>query len=79
MKRLAENQMILKSNIFTADIIIGPRSNTLSNTKQYFYFLVARNYIWSCKAREVLPKIRKISEFSILFSILESSILKNNK
>ena len=55
-KWLAENQIKLKSNIFTPDITIGLRSDTLSNTKQYFYFLVARYYIWSCKMKEVLPK-----------------------
>lgn len=55
-KWLAENQIKLKSNIFTPDIIIGLRSDTLSNIKQYFYFLVARYYIWFCKTKEVLPK-----------------------
>ena len=40
MKWLAENQIILKSNIFTPDIIIGLRSDTLSNTKQYFTSLL---------------------------------------
>ena len=34
MKWLAENQIKLKSEIFTPDIIIGLRSDTLSNTKQ---------------------------------------------
>ena len=70
---LAENQIKLKSNIFTPDIIIGLRSDTLSNTKQYFYFLVAIYYIWSCKTMEVLGKIKKISEFSIFLVFLESS------
>ena len=55
---LAENQIKLKSNIFTPDIIIG-----LSNIKQYFYFLVARYYIWSCKIKEGLPKIERFSSF----------------
>ena len=39
MKWLAENQIKLKSEILIPDIIIGLRSDTLSNTKQYFYFL----------------------------------------
>ena len=68
MKRLAKNKIKLKSNIFTADLIIGLKSDTLFITKQYFYFLVARYYLWSCKTKEVLPKI-KIFQFSILFSI----------
>jgi len=63
-KWLAENQIKLKSNIFTPDIIIGLRSDTVSNTKQYFYFLAARYYIWSWKTNEVLPKIE---DFLVLF------------
>lgn len=62
-KWLAENQIKLKSNIFTPDIIIGLRSDTLSNIEQYFYFLVARYYIWSCKTKEVLPKIERFPCF----------------
>ena len=42
MKWLAANQITLKSEILTPDIIIGLRSDTLSKTKQCFYFLVAR-------------------------------------
>ena len=38
---VAENQIKLEANIFTPDIIIGLRSDTLSNIKKYFYFLVA--------------------------------------
>ena len=52
MKWLAENQVKLAS-----DIIIGLRSDALSNTKQYFYFLGFRYFVCSCKTREVLPKI----------------------
>ena len=63
MKWLAENQIKLKSNIFTPDIIIGLRSDTLSNTKQYFYFLAARYYIWSCKTKEVLSKIERFPSY----------------
>ena len=62
-KWLAENHTNLKSNIFTPDIIIDLRSDTLSNTKQYFYFLVARYYMWSCKIKEVLPKIEIFPSF----------------
>ena len=56
-KWLAKNQRKLKSEILTPGIIIGVRSDTLHNKKQYFYFLVARFYIWSCRIKEVLPKI----------------------
>ena len=40
MKWLAKNQKKLKSNIFTADLIIGLKSDTLFNTKQYFTSLL---------------------------------------
>ena len=63
IKWLAENQIKLKSSIFTSDIIISLRSDTLSNTKQYFYFLAARYYIWSCKTKEILPKIERFLSF----------------
>ena len=63
MKWLGENQIKLKSEIFTPDIIIGLRSDTLSDTKQYFYFLVARYYNWSCRTKEVLPKIERFPSF----------------
>ena len=63
MKWLAKNQMKLKSEILTLDIILGLRSDTLQNIKQYFYFLVARYYIWSCRIKEVLPKIERFTSF----------------
>jgi len=63
IKWLAENQIKLKSNIFTPDVIIGLRSDTLSNTKEYFYFLVARYYIWTCKTKEVFPKLERFPSF----------------
>ena len=62
MKWLAKNQIKLKSEILTPDIIIGLRSDTLHNTKQYFYFFVAR-YYRSCRIKEVLPKIEKFPSF----------------
>ena len=43
--------------------IFEVKSHTLSNTKQYFYFLVARYYKWSCKTKEVLPKIESFPSF----------------
>ena len=63
MKWLAKNQTKLKSEILTPGIIIGLRLDTLHNTKQYFYFLVARFYIWSCRIKEVLPKIERFPSF----------------
>ena len=31
--------------------VLGLKANFFSNIKQYYYFLVARYYIWTCKAR----------------------------
>ena len=70
MKWLAKNQIKPKSEILTPDVIIGLRSDTLSNTKQYFYFLVARCYIWACRIKEVLPKIERFPNLLFFFSIL---------
>ena len=70
MRWLAENQIKLKSEILTLDITIGLRSDTLSKTKQYFYFLVARYYIWSCRIQEVLTKIERFPSF--LFFLVPS-------
>ena len=72
MEWLAENQIRLKSEILTPDIIIVLRSDTLSNTKQYFNFLVARYYIWSCKIKEVLPKIERFPSL-LSFLVLSDS------
>jgi len=46
MRWLAENQIKLKSEILTLDITIGLRSDTLSKTKQSFYFFVATYYTY---------------------------------
>jgi len=72
MKWLAKNQMKLKSEILTPDITIGLRSDRLHNTKQYFCFLVARYYIWSCRIKEVLPKIERFPSF-LSFSVPSDS------
>ena len=56
MKWLVKNQIKLKSEILTLDIIIGLRSDTLSNKKHYFYFLVARYYIWPCRIKKCSQK-----------------------
>ena len=63
MNWLAENKIKQKFNILTPNIIIGLRSDTLSNTKQYFYFLVGRYYIRSSKTKEVRPKIERFHSF----------------
>ena len=64
MKWLAENQIKLKSEIFTLDLIISLRSDTLDiQHKAGLYFLVPRCYIWSCRIKEVLPKIERFPSF----------------
>ena len=77
MKWLAESQIKLKSDIFTPDIIIGLRSDTLSNTNQYFYFLAARYYIWSYKTKEILSRIERFPGF--LSSLVPSVPKPQNK
>ena len=60
MKWLAANQITLKSEILTPDIIVGLRSDTLPNTKQYFYLLLALHMVRGIKELSA-PKNRKIS------------------
>ncbi len=67
MKWLAQNQIMLKSNTLAPAIIIGLRSDILSHTKQYFYFLVARYFIWTCRTKEVNPKIEGFPGFPSSF------------
>ena len=49
MKWLAANQITLKSEILTPDIIVGLRSDTLPNTKHYFYLLLALHMVRGIK------------------------------
>jgi len=51
-------------------------ADTLFNTKQYFYFLAARYYIWSCKTKEVIPKIGRFPNFLSSLEPLESKTSK---
>lgn len=75
---LAKNQIILKTNIFTPAIILGLSSDTLYHTKQYFYFLVARYFIWTCKTQETLPKIERFPGFLSAFSGFFNKQIKKN-
>ena len=61
IKWLAENQIKLKSEILTPDVIIGLRLDTLSNTKQYFYFLACQVLHMVLQNKGSAPKNRKIS------------------
>lgn len=47
---------------------LGLKANFFSNTKQYFYFLVARYYIWTCRTRKTNPKIEGFPSFLYTFS-----------
>ena len=55
---LIKNLILLKPNSsLSSAAVLGLKANFFSNTKQYFYFLVARYYIWTCRTRETNPKI----------------------
>ena len=41
-----------KSSLSSA-AVFGLKANFFSNTKQYFYFLVARYYIWTCRTLSI--------------------------
>ena len=63
---LIKNLIRLKPNSsLSSAAVLGLKANFFSNTKQYFYFLVARYYIWTCRTRETNPKIEGFSKLSI--------------
>ena len=61
---LIKNFISLKPNSsLSSAAALGLKANFFSNTKQYFYFLVARYYIWTCTTRETNPKIEGYPSF----------------
>ena len=54
---LIENQIVLKNNSLSPELILGLRSDVFFHTQQYFFFLVARFFIWINKIRETTSKI----------------------
>ena len=61
---LIKNLISLKPNSsLSSAVVLGLKYNFFSNTKQYFYFLVARYYIWTCRTRETNPKIEAFQAF----------------
>ena len=50
---------------------LGLKATFFPNAKQYFYFLVARYYIWTCKTCETNPKIEGFPGFLSTFSATE--------
>ena len=68
---LDKNHLSLEANIpFSPALVLGLKTDCISNTQQYFYFLVARYYIWICKFREKIPKIEG---FPFFLSCLDGS------
>ena len=69
---LNKNLISLKLNSsFSSAAVLGLNANFFCNTKQYFYFLVARYYIWTCKMRETNPKMEGFPNFLSTFSPTE--------
>ena len=66
---LNKNVISLKPNsTLSSAAVHGLEANFFSSIKQYFYFLVARYYIWTCKTRETNPKIEGFPGFLSTFS-----------
>ena len=69
---LIKNVISLKPNsTLSSAAVLGLKANFFSNAKQYFYFLVARYYIWTCKMRETNPKIEGFPGFLSTFHDLQ--------
>ena len=66
---LIQNFILLKPNSSVSSAaILGLKANFFSNTKQYFYFLVARYCISTCRMRETNPKIEGFPSFLSTFN-----------
>ena len=66
---LIKNLILLRPNSsLSSAAVLGLKANFFSNTKQYFYFLVARYYIWTCRTRETNPKIEGFPSFLSTFN-----------
>ena len=66
---LIKNLILLKPNSsLSSAVVLGLKTNFFSNAKQYFYFLVARYYIWTCRTRETNPKIEGFPSFLSTFN-----------
>ena len=66
---LIKNLILLKPNSSLSSAgVLGLKANLFSYTKQYFYFLVARYYIWTCKTCETNPKIEGFPSFLSTFN-----------
>lgn len=69
---LIKNLISLKPySSLSSAAVLGLNTNFFSNTKQYFYFLVARYYIWTCKMRETNPKMEGFKNFLSTLSLTE--------
>ena len=69
---LIKNLISLKPNSsLSSAAVLGLKANFFSKTKQYFYFLVARYYIWTCKTRQTNPKMEGFPSFLSTFSPTE--------
>jgi len=69
---LIKNAIALKpDSTLSSAPVLGLRANFFPDTKQYFYFLVARYYIWTCKTREPNSKIKGFPGFLSAFSATE--------
>ena len=69
---LVKNITSLKPNSSVSSaVVLGLETNFFSSTKHHFHFLVARYYIWTCKMREIIPRIEGFPSFLSAFSLPE--------
>ena len=71
-KLLSKHQVTVKANNYPLALVLGLITDVFSQTQQYFYFLVARYFIWTCKLKEILPKLSNFPNFLKCFCDLES-------
>ena len=76
---LTRNQVTIKENNYSMDLILGLKIDVFSHLQHYFYFLVARYFIWTCKMKEIIPSINNFSIFLQHFCDLEYDEKKKSK
>ena len=54
---LTGNQVTIKEKNYSMDLVLRLKIDVFSHLQHYFYFLVARYFIWTCKMKEIIPSI----------------------
>ena len=71
-------QVTIKEKNYSIGLVLGIKIDVFSHLQHYFYFLVARYFIWTCKMKEIIPSINNFPIFLQHFCDLEYDEKKKN-